>query len=201
MFYYVIKNTFDKELSLGAPNTPRLLETNIVNQGDDETILDSSVLEFVKNECGTRTVSNLKIIEINGLDQVCEPIIDTPLIYRVKSESNRLYVYLRESQVAPAGYFYRQSVVSTFWLAHIFTLTEFPKNTYKIPDPPTHSVNYNTPVLTRSVSTPIVSTGSSNLHTTLLDEMRTSPVFVSVVKAIEADEKLREQKEELTVTH
>lgn len=92
----------------------------IKNIGPALLVLEDSVKNFVREECGKQI--NTDIIRINKIDQICEPLIDTMLIYALESDPHKLYVYQRKTKEIPAGWVYSKSIMPEFGLMRIFEL-------------------------------------------------------------------------------
>jgi len=91
-------------------------------------LLENTVRSFILEEGGKDTANDFKIININGFQQICEPIIDTMLVYRIDTDPHKLHIYKRKTKIIP-GTFYGQSIVPEFHRTHIFSLVEYKKIT------------------------------------------------------------------------
>lgn len=86
-------------------------------------LLEKNVKDHIKEECGKQIATDCKIIDILNVSQIYEPTIDTMLVYRIGSDSNRLHVYQRKTSLV-AGYFVN-GLVSDFRKTQIFEIEEY----------------------------------------------------------------------------
>lgn len=93
-----------------------------------KNLFETSVIAFVKEEKGREASETIKIIDINGFEQVNEPLIDCILLYRLISNPNRIFVYQRKTTVKKEKAWTWGTVdvlVSEFRQTQIFELEEF----------------------------------------------------------------------------
>jgi hypothetical protein len=79
--------------------------------------------KYVSDECGNQISHKMEIIDVHTVYQIDEPLIDTMIIYRIGSDSNRLHVYQRKTKIAP-GFIYGYSSYSEFKRVAIFEIEE-----------------------------------------------------------------------------
>jgi dynactin complex subunit len=120
---YVVKNiTVDDKLYKSS---------KIVNYTTQKISVALALLEecarnFVKEEFGSKAFEQSKIIDIHRIDQVCEPIVDCMLLYRLNEDPHSVHVYQRRTEVVDlAGWFSTSKVPQSFFKkTHIFELEE-----------------------------------------------------------------------------
>ncbi|MEM3061954.1 MAG: hypothetical protein QW303_00210, partial [Nitrososphaerota archaeon] len=74
--------------------------------------------------CGKQISDESKIIDIHHFGQVNEPLIDTMLIYRLKTDPQTLHVYQRKSKEVP-GILYGRTTVVEFRRVQVFALVKY----------------------------------------------------------------------------
>jgi hypothetical protein len=79
--------------------------------------------KYVSDECGNQISHKMEIIDVHTFYQIDEPLIDTMIIYRIGSDSNRLHVYQRKTKIVP-GFIYGYSSYSEFKRVAIFEIEE-----------------------------------------------------------------------------
>lgn len=93
-----------------------------------KALLDKTVIDFVRIEKGREACEKTKIIDINNLDQVNEPLIDCILLYRLIDNPDRIYVYQKNTIVIKQKTWTWDTIdvlVSKFRQTNIFELEEF----------------------------------------------------------------------------
>jgi hypothetical protein len=93
-----------------------------------KALLDKTAIDFVRIEKGREACEKTKIIEINSLDQVNEPLIDCILLYRLIDNPDRIYVYQKNTIVTKQKTWTWDTVdvlVSKFRQTNFFELEEF----------------------------------------------------------------------------
>lgn len=95
-------------------------------------LLSNTCKTEIRNEWGTSESEN-KIIDINDLSQVSEPLIDSILIYRIVNTPHILYLYQRRTKVVK-GLVWGETTSSEFKLIQIYYLVEYdhPRNKINI---------------------------------------------------------------------
>jgi hypothetical protein len=90
-------------------------------------LLENCARNFVKEEFGIKSFEQAKILNIHKIDQVCEPIVDGMLLYRLNDDPHRIHVYQRRSEVIDLNGWFSKSKVSQaqFKRTHIFELEEY----------------------------------------------------------------------------
>ena len=88
-------------------------------------LLENCARNFVKEEFGARSFEQSKVLDIHKIDQVCEPLIDGMLLYRLNDDPHRIHIYQRRTEVIDNGWIRTYRVPqSTFKKTHIFELEE-----------------------------------------------------------------------------
>ncbi|XWV24634.1 hypothetical protein QJ856_gp1150 [Tupanvirus deep ocean] len=89
-------------------------------------LLDSVAREFVKEEYGAKAYEQSKILDIHKIEQVCEPIVDGMLLYRLNDDPHRVHVYQRRTEVIDQnGWFSSAKIpVPQFKRTHIIELEQ-----------------------------------------------------------------------------
>lgn len=120
--YYIKKITLDEK--------ERYLTSKIMEHAKSISsalcLLEHSVKDFVREECGKQASDNCKIIDIHDFSQINDPIIDSTLVYRLDSDPHRLHVFQRKTK-SISGYIYGQSLIAEFRKIEIFELEEYDK--------------------------------------------------------------------------
>jgi len=89
-------------------------------------LLENVAREFVKEEYGANAYVQSKILDIHKIEQVCEPIVDGMLLYRLNDDPHRIHVYQRKTEVIyQSGWFSSAKVpVFQFKRTHIIELEQ-----------------------------------------------------------------------------
>ncbi|MEM0353983.1 MAG: hypothetical protein QXW79_00240 [Thermoplasmata archaeon] len=114
-------------LKIGLNEKDQPISYNIVshsNEAESLIFLENAAKNYIKEECGKQTLDEFKIIDIHHFGQVNEPLIDTMLIYRLKSDPHTLHVYQRKSKEVP-GILYGKTTVVEFRRVQIFTSVKY----------------------------------------------------------------------------
>lgn len=88
--------------------------------------LEEVAMNFVKNVGGEMMAKDTKIVDIISFDQICEPIIDKLLVYRLDVEPYFLHIYQRKTNIIP-GRIYGQTTTTEFRNIKIFVIEEYEK--------------------------------------------------------------------------
>lgn len=121
--YIVIKELVDEK---GFKGRPEIVDGTVGTIKEASTLFLHVVKKYIKNECGTEIADESKIIDIKTFEQICEPLIDTILIYRLENDHSTLYLYRRKTKIIP-GTIWGQTTISEFRLIQVYTLLEFQK--------------------------------------------------------------------------
>lgn len=93
---YIIKEiTVDNDEYVSS----RISKMSIKGIGNALKKLTESAKEYVKDKYGSESAKNTDIIDIINLTQVCEPLVDAVLLYRLESDPHKIYAYRRLTQV------------------------------------------------------------------------------------------------------
>ena len=118
--YFILKTTVDEKqqpISFDIVKyTNKTISTALI-------LLETSARDYIKESCGTQASISAKIIDIHNFDQVCEPLVDGMLIYRVGTDSHKLHIYQRKTEVIP-GKVWGQTIATTFQRIQIIALIE-----------------------------------------------------------------------------
>ena len=118
--YFILKTTVDEKqqpVSFDIVKyTNKTISTALI-------LLETSARDYIKDSCGTQASISAKIIDIHNFDQVCEPLVDGMLIYRVGTDSHKLHIYQRKTEVVP-GKVWGQTIATTFQRIQIIALLE-----------------------------------------------------------------------------
>ena len=79
--------------------------------------------KYVSDECGNQIANKMEIVDVHTVYQIDEPLVDTMIIYRIGSDSNRLHVYQRKTKIVP-GFIYGYSSYSEFKRVAIFEIED-----------------------------------------------------------------------------
>lgn len=121
--HIIIKELVDEK---GFKGRPEIADGTVGTIKEASTLLLHVVKKYIKSECGTEIANESKIIDIKTLDQICEPLVDTILIYRLDNDPSTLYLYRRKTKIVP-GTIWGQTTISEFRLIQVYTLLEFEK--------------------------------------------------------------------------
>lgn len=144
------------------------------NHTNAKSLFESSVINFVKEEQGREAASQVKIIDINGLEQVNEPLVDSMLLYRVVTNPNRIYVYQRKTIIVKVkGWTWGEYDIPTtqFRQVNIFELEEFSSNVV-----PVESIKKE-PSVVKIDSKLTVECPADVSTSDLISELRKNPIF------------------------
>lgn len=124
--YYIIREKIDDR---GNKLIPEICE--MANYISEALYLLTNVCKVeIRNEWGTSESEN-KVIDINDLSQVSEPLIDGVLIYRVVNTPHILYLYQRKTKIVK-GMVWGETTTSEFKLIQIYYLIEYDNPKSKI---------------------------------------------------------------------
>lgn len=127
--YFVIRNEIDpsgKYISSEIVNHVSLSSSD----SDGTDILMESIKSFVSVLSGSEEADSLKIINIDSLDTVSEPLIDSVIAYRINSDPNNIHIYRRKTHIIQ-GRLYGQTVVPEFKKIKIFSLVKYDLDNHK----------------------------------------------------------------------
>lgn len=161
--YFIIKIELDEKQSYQS--------CEIVGHSSIEflTLLENSVKAFVKEEFGREASEQIKIIEINSLSQVSEPLVDTILAYRIASNPNRIHLYQRKTvEVKVPGRLFGsyKTTETRFRKTHIFEVVE-----YSI------MCNVSTSEPRKPLVTPLIPQPNHTMRFDLAAQLRKHPIF------------------------
>lgn len=121
--YYIQKITFDEK---GQKLNPQIIDHTNGTISVALALLEECVRSFILTECGNQAAKDMKIIDIKGFNQVCEPLIDTILVYRHDVDPHTLHLFQRKSKVVP-GWAWGESAIKEFKQTEMFIITEYNK--------------------------------------------------------------------------
>lgn len=134
--YFIKRITFDdKQMYISSKivsHTNKSIASAIV-------LLENSVKDFVKEERGRDATEQSKIIDIHNLDQICEPLIDCILLYRLESDPHKILVYQKRTmikQVPGWAWGTSEAISKSFYKTDVFELEEYDKISTNVPPPP-----------------------------------------------------------------
>ncbi|XWV25871.1 hypothetical protein QJ857_gp1210 [Tupanvirus soda lake] len=89
-------------------------------------LLENVARDFVREEYGAKAYEQSKILDIHKIEQVCEPIVDGMLLYRLNDDPHRIHVYQRRTEVIDQnGWFSSAKIpVPQFKRTHIIELEQ-----------------------------------------------------------------------------
>lgn len=121
---YIIKKI---ELDNGMYKSSKIIDHTTKKIATALMLLETNVRNFVKEEFGTKAYEQSKIIDIHQIDQVCEPIVDSMLLYRLSDDPHSIHIYQRRTEVIDQSGWFTTGKVSqtTFKRTHIFELDEY----------------------------------------------------------------------------
>ena len=197
--YFVKKITFGENSSY---QSSAIIDHTCKSREIALFLLEESVKSFVKDECGRGIAEQIKILNIDNITQINEPLIDSMLLYRVKDDPDRILVYQKKTVITKQKSWTWSDIESTkqtFGLVYYFELEEYTRINSNIQANP----NLAASVILESTSTtsqakiPItgiemVKMGTSKIHVpkpmtiapicNLLDELKKSPRFMNAAK-------------------
>ena len=142
-------------------------------------LLENCARNFVKEEFGARSFEQSKVLDIHKIDQVCEPIIDGMLLYRLNDDPHRIHIYQRRTEVIDNGWIRTYHVPqSTFRKTHIFELeecTDFKLDENKNSKIPSDILEVEMVVGPAGIKIPEPMTHGPSLN--LLNDLKKSPKF------------------------
>jgi hypothetical protein len=136
-----------------------------------QKLLEKTVKLFVKNEWGREAIDNKKIIDIQQLEEIVEPVIDCVLLYRLINDPTKIYVYQKKTNITKKfSYYYgtTDTLVPKFCLINIFELEEYNN---LICDTKIETVESQVPKIEISKQV------SNQLRINLLNELKQNPRF------------------------
>jgi hypothetical protein len=91
------------------------------------SLLENCARDFAREEFGIKAFEQAKILDIHKIDQICEPIVDCMLLYRLNDDPHRIHVYQRRTEVVNQNGWFSTSKIpqSQFKKTHIFELEEY----------------------------------------------------------------------------
>ena len=118
--YFIKKITFDPKKNYQV--------SKIINHTNKTIsvalkLLESSVREYVYDECGRDASTQTLITDIDKIESVIEPMLDGIVLYRLESDMFRIFVYQKKT-IATKGWI-GAKISSTFFLTNIFELEEY----------------------------------------------------------------------------
>jgi len=89
-------------------------------------LLDNVARNFVKKKFGENAYEQSKVLDIHKIDQICEPLVDGMLLYRLNDDPHRIHIYQKITEVIDQNGWFSTSKVpqSQFKKTHIFELEE-----------------------------------------------------------------------------
>jgi len=119
--YYVIKEKIDEK---GNKLVPEICES--ASYIAEALFLFINKCKYdIKNEWGAN--NDIKVIDINDLSQVVEPLIDSVLVYRIVNHPHTLYVYQRKTRVVK-GLVWGETTNTEFKQTYVYHLVEYSKD-------------------------------------------------------------------------
>lgn len=163
-------------------------------------LLENTVRKYITDECGRNTGAEMKIIDIKNFSQICEPSIDTMLVYRIDVEPNILHVYRRKTIPVP-GWIMKDSTLVEFRKVQIFALKTYDRLSQNITEKQNNS--------TKEIHTEMVLHGEKKLRIPksftiepmckLIDELKKFPKFADCRKNLENPERVKQQESRIEI--